>query len=168
MSFICRRQYRGPGREALALLVLSVMAWLCVAPPVDADERSPLGFTSPEEAVTIVTDLLRREDWPTLARYYDLTGSSLSYDDLASGRLFVRTSRPESAHPGLPWRFRHPFTPGFTFRSARAGGRPDVVVVVVGIDIDQGGGRVQRGQSEFELGRGANGYRLLPPAGELD
>jgi hypothetical protein len=122
----------------------------------------PLHFISPSEAVRLITDLLRREDWPTLARYYDLDGTSIPRDALTSGRFFVHSTRPPAAHPGLPWQYRHPFTPGFTFTEARVTPASDVVIVVVGIAIDEGDGRVRRGFSEFRMRKSAAGYRVLP------
>src|SRR5687767_11878419 len=150
----------GRVRELRALVVVTLAASWALVPAAVADD-SPLYFSSPADAVAVVTALLRNEDWPTLARYYDLSGSSVSKDALVSGRWFVREERPAMAHPGLPWRFRHPFTPGFTFFGTRAGDRPDITVVMVGIDIDEGGGRVRRGRSEFDLRRSAAGYRLI-------
>lgn len=139
------------------VLVLGVMSGRPAA-------AAPLYFTSPEQAVAVTTELLRRDDWQTLARYYDLSGSDIAADDLTSGRFFLRVTRPDTTHPGLPWRYQHPFTPGFTFKEVKATAEPDVVVVVVGIEIDEGGGRVQRGLSEFRMRRSGAGYQVLPPA----
>lgn len=107
-------------------------------------------------------DLLRREDWPTLARYYDLTGSSIPLEALTSGRFFLNAARPPSGHPGLPWKYRHPFTPGFTFTEVRPTAVVDVVAVTVGISIDEGGGRIRRGFSEFRMRKSTAGYQVLP------
>ena len=147
----------------LALLVPSTGAPCACAPdPGPGAQLSGLYFTSPREAVPVVTELLRREDWTTLTRYYDLDGSGIPRDALTSGRFFLHSARPVVAHPGLPWKFRHPFTPGFTFEETRATAAPDIVAVVVGIAIDEGGGRVRRGLSEFKMRKSAGGYRVLP------
>lgn len=122
-----------------------------------------LYFPSPEAAVTTLTDLLRKEDWATLARYYDLSDSSISREALTSGRFFLRTERPPLTHPGLPWKYRHPFTPGFTFEKTEAPAQADVIVVVVAIEIDEGGGRIRRGVEDFSMRWSRAGYQVLPP-----
>lgn len=123
----------------------------------------PLYFSSPEEAVDRITGLLRREDWPTLARYYDLAGTSIERDELTSGRFFLNRERPPNAHPGLPWKYRHPFTPGFKFSEAVDRAEVFVVTVVVTIEIDQGDGRIERGMQEFAMRQSNRGYQILPP-----
>ena len=124
---------------------------------------TPLYFSSPRAAVERVTELLRAEDWPTLARYYDLSGTSIDRAELTSGRFFLRTERPAVTHPGLPWKYRHPFTPGFTFAQALDRAEVGVVTVVVSIAIDQGDGRTQRAESDFAMRRTDKGYQILPP-----
>jgi hypothetical protein len=132
-----------------------------------ADERPgdtlPLYFDSPASAVGRITDLLRREDWRTLARYYDLTETSIAREELTSGRFFLNRERPANAHPGLPWKYRHPFTPGFQFSEAVDRAEAFVVTVVMTVAIDQGDGRVQRGFQEFAMRRSGRGYQILPP-----
>ena len=120
-------------------------------------------FTSPEQAVTVITELLRKEDWATLSRYYDLSDSKVDRKELESGRFFIRTERPEGEHPAGFWRYKHPFPPGFKFDRVRATEDPNVIVVVVSIEIDQGGGVKQRGLSEFKMQKSAKGYQILPP-----
>jgi hypothetical protein len=144
--------------------LLALVAALGATPAAAAD--APLYFASPEDAVTVATELMRREDWATLARYYDLSRSTIPRDALTSGRFFVRTTRPAMAHPGLPWKYRHPFTPGFTFREAKAVTEVGVYVVVVGIDIDEGGGRMRRAFSDFTVRRSGAGYQILAPREE--
>lgn len=128
-----------------------------------AAPSGPLYFSFPRAAVERITELLRAEDWRTLARYYDLTGTSIKREDLASGRFFLRQERPATTHPGLPWKYRHPFTPGFKLAQAVDRAEVGVVTVVVFIEIDEGGGRVQRGQSEFAMRWSNNSYQILPP-----
>lgn len=120
-------------------------------------------FSSPQEAVILATELLRKEDWKTLSRYYDLSGSQIDRRELESGRFFVGTERPEGAHPGGFWRYRHPFPPGFMFDRVNATAGSSVIVVVVSIEIDQGGGVKQRGVSEFKMRKSQKGYQILPP-----
>ena len=144
--------------------MLLVVAAGNVAAGADGRE-APLYFASPADAVGMITDLLRREDWPTLARYYDLTGSDVPSEALTSGRFFLNPARPPSSHPGLPWKYRHPFTPGFTFTDVRRTEVEGVVSVTVGISIDEGGGRIRRGFSEFRMRKSSAGYQVLPESG---
>ena len=97
------------------LLGLLMAAWSGLAGGARADESAasgPLYFTSPQDAVPIITDALRSEDWATLARYHDLSGSRWRREELEDGSFFLRAERPESAHPGGSWKYRHPFAPG--------------------------------------------------------
>ncbi len=129
---------------------------------IDAD-TSPLYFESPQAAVPVITDLLEAENWPTLARYYDLSGSDVDRAELVSGRFLIRTERPEVAHPAGFWRYKHPFAPGFKFSAVHDTGADGVVQVVVMVEIDQGGGMIQRGLDSFFMRRFAKGYQILPP-----
>ncbi|HSH96142.1 MAG TPA: hypothetical protein VK968_18500, partial [Roseimicrobium sp.] len=121
-----------------------------------------LYFSSPEDSVVRCTALMRSQNWSELAKYYDLTGSGVDRRDLESGTFFLRTNPPEMAHPGGLWKFREPFAPGFNFVSAELAGAPDIVAVIVGIAIDEGGGLIQRGRTTFHLKRSTHGYQLLP------
>lgn len=145
------------------------------APPAEASQKSPgpasqpasaLYFGSPQEAVERVTELLRREDWPTLARYYALSGTNIARARLTSGEYFLRKERPPSHHPGLPWKYKHPFTPGFKFERAEDAAAKDVVRVTVGLSIDQGAGPPQRGFETFFLRRADQGFQVLPDEAE--
>jgi len=60
------------------------------------------------------------------------------------------------------WRYKHPFAPGFRFDHVRPTDDPNVIAVVVSIEIDQGGGLKQRGLSEFRMRRSEKGYQVLP------
>lgn len=132
-------------------------------PPDVRPGDGPLYFNSAADAVERIPDLLRREDWAALARFYDLAGTSVKREELTSGRFFLNRERPANAHPGLPWTYRHPFTPGFKFKDAVDRAEVGVVTVVVTVDIDQGDGSVQRGMQEFAMRRSTRGYQILPP-----
>lgn len=124
-----------------------------------------LYFASPEAAVPAIDGFLRKEDWKTLARYYDLEGAKVKRADLDSGKFFLRTERPADAHPGVPWKFRHPFPPGYRYQSTAPTAVLGVVEVTVIIEIDEGGGPFQRGLATFLMRKGAAGYRVLPDGG---
>ena len=109
----------------------------------------------------VVNELLRKEDWVTLSSYYDLSGSRVDRQDLESGRFFVRAETGGIHHQGFA-RYKHPFPPGFRFDQVRATEDPSVILVVVSIEIDQGGGTKQRGLSEFKMRKSAKGYQILP------
>lgn len=125
-------------------------------------DDSPLYFDSAQQAVEKTTELLKKEDWPTLARYYDLAGTKERPALLRSGDFFVRKEKPANHHPGLPWKYRHPFTPGYKFESVADTDAKDVVRVTVAISIDQGGGPPQRSVSTFDMRKSAKGYQILP------
>jgi len=55
-------------------------------------------FSSPRDAVAIISALLKREDFFTLASYYDLSGSAIEREELTSGDFFLRIERPAMAH----------------------------------------------------------------------
>ena len=129
------------------------------------DEQASMNeyFSSPEEAVSKIADLLRQEDFKTLARYYDLSNSDTKLADLQSGEFFVRTERPEISHPVEFWRYKHPFSPGFEYSGMRPSAREDVYVITVRVSIDQGSDSpMQEGYSEFYMIKSAKGWQVLP------
>ena len=58
-------------------------------------DASPLYFDSPQQAVEKTTELLKKDDWPTLARYYDLAGAKVDPASLRSGEFFLRKEKPQ-------------------------------------------------------------------------
>jgi hypothetical protein len=150
-----------------------------------ANSDDPAFFESPRQAVEAITVMLEAKDWPALARYYDLEGSDIDRAQLVSGEFFYRTKRPEVSHPAF-WRYKHPFSPGFHYAwsasevdlaimlappedapgavTAAPEGDPDIVKVVLEVEVDQGTGLpVQRGRSEFRMRKSERGYQVLPP-----
>jgi len=142
--------------------LLALTACLGLASCASPAARKPLYFSSPEESVTRTTALLRSQDWRELARYYDLTGTGINRSELEFGTFFLRTNPPETAHPGGLWKSREPFSPGFTSIESAETGTAGVVAVTVGIEIDEGGGMVQRGRTTYQLRKSSAGYQLLP------
>jgi hypothetical protein len=128
------------------------------------EKKTALYFSSPEAAIPIITNLLRAENWRVLSRYYDLSGTNIAREELESGRFFLNEKRPTDAHPGVAWKYRHPFAPGYRYSSSEDVAALNVVQVVVSIEIDQGGGMIQRGIDEFLMRRSEAGYQILPPA----
>jgi hypothetical protein len=152
--------------ESQKLIVASILIcalYGCVTAAGTTNGTAARYFISPQEAVILITEMLRREDWSTLSRYYDLSGSKVDRSELESGRFFARTKQPGGVHHEGFARYHHPFPPGFRFDQVRATEDPDVTVVVVSIEIDQGGSVKQRGVSEFKMRKSANGYQILPP-----
>lgn len=120
-------------------------------------------FESPQDAVPKIAELLLKEDFGTLSKYYDLSNSDISLSDLQSGEFFIRTERPELAHPAGFWRYKHPFAPGFEYSSMWSGARANVYVVKVMVSIDQGADSpVQQGYSLFHMIQSDKGWQLLP------
>lgn len=125
-----------------------------------AAEDSPLYFTTPEASVDQITTLLKAKDWSQLARHYDLTGSNLTRADIAREDYF----QPKTTGAGMPdFAGKKPFPIGFKLIDIEKTSDASVVVVNVGIEIDQGGGPKQRVRSSFRLRQSAAGWQLLPP-----
>lgn len=120
-------------------------------------------FKDPKQAVDLIITMLVSEDWKKLSRYYDLSGTNVDKESLISGDFFIRKKRPEVAHPAGFWRYREPFAPAFSYLSHHTLS-DGIVKVTVHVEIDQGGGMIQRGQDSFQLRKSANGYQLLPKA----
>ena len=119
-------------------------------------------FESPEKAVDLITLMLQNESWETLTSYYDLTNSFVPVSEFLSGNFFVPTEEPEVRHPGGFWKYKHPFSPGFSFNYAST--HENVVTVYLSIEIDEGGGKVQRGIDSFKLVfYPGKGYKIMPP-----
>jgi hypothetical protein len=120
-------------------------------------------FSSPQEAVPRITEMLKLEDFKTLAKYYDLSGSDIPPADLESGAFFVQRERPEVAHPAGFWRHKHPFPPGFTYAGMHPGARENVHVIRVEISIDQGAEAPnQSGYAQFQMIKSDMGWQILP------
>ncbi len=111
----------------------------------------------------MIAELLRKEDFKTLANYYDLSGSDVQRSELESGDFFIRRKRPEVSHPGGFWRYKHPFAPGFEYAGKHQGSRKGVFVIEVAVSIDQGADSpVQMGRSFFYMVASEKGWQLLP------
>lgn len=123
----------------------------------------PAFFETPKSAVQAIKVMLRQEEWASLARYYDLSGSDVDRASLVSGDFFIRAERPEVAHPAGFWRYKHPFPPSFDYRSASPADAVGIVTIQVAITIDQGvGSPAQQGFQEFRMKQSSNGYQVLP------
>jgi hypothetical protein len=128
------------------------------------DQRGESYFTSPEQAVEIARKLLLDEDYRTLTDYYDLSGSDIDHQELASGDFFVRKERPEVAHPGGFWRYKHPFSPGFELSNVQPTHRAGIYRVTMTITIDQGDDvPPQEGISHFQMIESPRGWQILAP-----
>ena len=97
---------------------LFVVFWFQTGPSEDIQTQmsaaGPGGvtayFATPETATARTAVLLAERDWPRLAAYYDLRGSSVTQTDLVSGRYFTAGGA------------RRPFPAGFRLlRSDRIG-----------------------------------------------
>ena len=120
-------------------------------------------FASPGEAIPVISDLLKNQDFKILASYYDLSFSKIKRADLESGEFFIRNKRPGAAHPAELWRYRTPFAPGSKFDSIQSTGKERVYLIRVMIEIDQGTGFPnQAGFAHFYMIRSARGWRILP------
>jgi hypothetical protein len=119
-------------------------------------------FASPSTAVEQITVMLEEKNWPELAKYYDLTDGPTDHADLVSGEFFYTDERPEVAHQAGFWKYKHPFSPAFEFKSTKGLEAPGVIEVTVGVEIDQGGGMIQRGLQTFLMRKSDKGYQVMP------
>jgi hypothetical protein len=127
------------------------------------DKLETTYFSSPAAAIPIISELLEKKDFKNLARYYDLSHSDVSFSDLESGNFFIRKERPEIAHPGGFWRYKHPFAPGFKFKSVQNTARDNIYIVELSISIDQGPDSPEQfGLSYFYMIQSDKGWRILP------
>ena len=87
---------------------------------------------------------------------------------MESGDFFIRRERPEAAHPAEFWRYKHPFSPGFKFKSVQATAKEAIYIIEVAISIDQGPDSPEQiGLSYFYMLKSDNGWKILPdPVGE--
>ena len=121
-----------------------------------------LYFSSPQESIGIITELLTLEDWETLSSYYYLDKDRQELrDSLMSGSYFMAEEQPEAAHPGGFWRYKHPFPPGFKY-SYHESLPGDIIRVNLTIEIDQGEGMTQTGQAYFYMKEFPEGFMILP------
>ena len=129
----------------------NLLFFICVILVSRTDQMQNPFFTSPESSVEIITQLLKSEDWKTLSSYYHIeNGNQAMIDSLLSGEYFFRKERPEAAHPGDFWKYKHPFSPGFTYSSHEKIAE-DLIKVNLIIEIDQGDGIIQTGRDSYLL-----------------
>ncbi len=127
------------------------------------DDSKTCYFASPAEAIPVISELLQKNDFGNLARYYDLSNSDIRLSDLESGDFFIRKERPEMAHPADFWRYKHPFAPGFKFKNVQATAKAAIYIVEVYISIDQGSDSPEQiGLSYFYMLKSDKGWRILP------
>ena len=127
------------------------------------DKLKTYYFSSPEESIQIISELLKKNNFKILAKYYDLSNSDIQLSELESGDFFIRRERPQLAHPAEFWRYKHPFAPGFKFKRVQATTREDIYIVEVSISIDQGQDFPQQiGLSYFYMVKSDKGWKILP------
>ena len=123
-------------------------------------------FESSQEAVEIISRLLRKKDWAALTCYYYLEQSNVDAEDLLCGEFFVFADRPAPSHPGIGV-YKHPFNPAFDYDYHRDGPN-DTIYVVLSIEIEQGDGMLQRGYDFFKMKKSPKGLQVLPDKVDYD
>ena len=145
-------------------MIASVSGCSVLKPKVKK-EQGMAYFKNPKQAVVAIKTMLFSSDYNKLARYYNLSGlDDTERGQIKSGDFFIRTEKPEMAHPAGFWRYKHPFAPQYNYLSERLI-TDGVVEVTVDIAIDQGSGMSQRGMQHFYMQHTARGYQILakPP-----
>ena len=146
----------------LKTTIIIVMCLLLVGCNNHSGAARPAYFASPDSAVKQIAVMLENKDWSELSRYYDLTGSPIDRATLISGEFFYTDERPDVAHPAGFWHYRHPFPPAFKYLSSRDLEEPGVIAVTVEVEIEQGGGMIQRGMQTFLMRKTDRGYQVMP------
>jgi hypothetical protein len=130
---------------------------------IKKDRSETYYFSSPADAIPIITELLKNENFKILAMYYDLSYSEIKLSELESGDFFIRKDRPEIAHPAGFWRYKHPFAPGFKYKSVQATAKDAIYIVEVSISIDQGPDSPEQiGLSYFYMIKSDKGWKISP------
>ena len=152
------------GTVILALLaVLFFSGGSSMGEAAETGKTGTAWFDSPEKAIPIITNLLKQQDFRTLSTYYDLSASGIDPATLLSGDFFIRKERPEMAHPGGFWRYKHPFAPGFRYIGMTADTVKDTYTIHLRIEIEQGeGAPPQIGLDTFRMIRSDKGWQILP------
>jgi hypothetical protein len=150
-------------RKMIVIVVMSLLLLRCNNASRVA--CNPMYFASPVSAVEQITIMLKAKDWAELANYYDLTNSPVDRSKLISGEFFYTNEKPPNAHPAGFWHFKHPFSPDFKYHSYRDLEESNIIEVVVQVEIDQGGGMVQRGLQAFLMRKSIKGFQILPQKG---
>lgn len=146
--------------KTVSFCVVCMVLVGCNSRPTVSDSQKY--FESPESAVEQIAVMLKEKNWARLADYYDLSDSPVERSTLISGEFFYTDEEPAGAHPAGFWRYKHPFPPAFKFHSTRDLEEPGVIEVTVHVEIDQGGGMIQRGMQTFLMRKTKNGYRIMP------
>lgn len=146
--------------HTIAILFIIVLGFSINGRGNSMGRKGPLYFKSAGESVPIISGLLLMEDWITLSRYYHLRGSKVSIEDLESGRFFLREEKPGAVHPGVQWKYRHPFQPGCKYHGEQTLVDGTLVVTVI-TSVDQGDGMIQVGFQSFGMIRSPGGLQIL-------
>ena len=117
-------------------------------------------FKNAKEAVSIVKELLQKEDWPALAQYYNLKNSGISLQDASKAEFFLRKSEPQVHHPTDQIKYLRPFDPTYEYDGEEEKG--EFVEVRLIKKIDQGGGLTQIGFQTLKLIKTQKGLQLIP------
>ena len=148
---------------AFVIAVAASLVMLSRAPSSDLPMAGQFDryFPTPSAAVKTTAALMKEKKWSELAAYYDLSGSLLQKDDLASETFFVESEKLEDGLPEETERYKQPFTPGFKYQSARYVGE-DLIEVTVMTEFQAEDETVQRGLETFLLKAHPEGYQLIP------
>ena len=139
--------------------LVAILAANSCMPPYRTGESSATFFRTPEEAVTIINELLQSENYPALARYYLLEDGGVQIDSLTSGAYFLKKKESGPGIPGGFGKFSKPFPAGFRYYAHEPEGR--FIRVTTRYEIDQGDGMVQQALQEFYLIESNKGYQLI-------
>ncbi len=140
-------------------LILSALLITCVFEQTKQNKFMKY-FNNPKEAVATIKLLLKSENWNTLAEYYNIENTSLTFEIISKKDFFIRDIPSEVHHPSEQITYLRPFDPSYNYeRCEEVNGR---ITVWVSKKIDQGDGNIQVGLATFELIRSEKGLQLIP------
>jgi len=75
--------------SCLSIIIFSLLGCQFMNDNHQKDNSKSYCFSSPAEAVPIITELLQKKNFKVLSRYYDLSNSEIKLSDLESGDFFI-------------------------------------------------------------------------------
>lgn len=147
--------------SVIYMIIINGTNYLYSQDDTESNSMNPLYFENPQEAIPVIKKLLIASDWEMLSRYYDLRNSDITLEKLLTGEFFIRSDKPDVAHPGGFWRYIHPFPPAYKYHHCILT-RDNIYEIEMSIEIDQSNGEFQKGFLSFFMIKSEKGFQILP------
>jgi len=120
-------------------------------------------FNDIRDAIELCTYLLLDEEWEKLASYYDLTNTTLTYNDIANRDFFMTDIKPfDTPLPANYWKYKHPFPPGYRYLFSEPLDS-EITKIWLTNKFEIGDGLVKDGRFWFLMRYKLDGYQIVPP-----